>query len=146
MFGGRFKQSVPDTQASIPLTERDTRKQRLKDEISKCMQQLELDENNNPNNATSVTIKSESHRPPVASRLQNNNLLLNAARNSTSDGGFSAQNDNDTTSMTNLLMKYQQKRTSSNNSRQGLSGSVAHTAYLNQMFSNNNSYSNAPPY
>lgn len=78
MFGGRFRISVPDsTTASIPLTERDGRKQMLKDEITKCMQQLEIDENKNPNDAASMTMKSERLRPPIASKGSNslNNLL-----------------------------------------------------------------------
>ena len=72
MFGGRFRTSVPDSQsASIPLTERDSKKQMLKDEITKCMQQLEIDENKNPNNAT---MKSERLRPPIASKGGSNSL------------------------------------------------------------------------
>ena len=49
---------MPDT--TRPLTERDHHKRLLKEEINKCMRLLDLDENNNPNNATVVTLKSET--------------------------------------------------------------------------------------
>ena len=65
MFGGKFSQTLKQSHSSTLFIERDSRKQMLKDEISKCMKQLELDENNNPNNATSVTIKSEALRPKI---------------------------------------------------------------------------------
>ena len=63
IFNGLFKHSVPDTLSSIPPSDRESRKQMLKDEISKCMRQLELDENNHINGAgdaaNSLTAKSE---------------------------------------------------------------------------------------
>ena len=78
MFGGKFKHSVPDTlntMNSVPPSDRESRKQALKDEINKCMRQLEIDENNNPNDATSITAKSE--RPPMNMKPVNgvSNLL-----------------------------------------------------------------------
>ena len=82
MFGGRFGSSIPDTQASAPLTERDSRKLALKDEIRRCMRQLDFDENNNPNNATTCTSKTDQHRPPVDSRLPNRKLPSNGTRSS----------------------------------------------------------------
>ena len=66
MFGGRFNANATGGSYSPVIhSERESRKQMLKDEISKCMKQLELDENNNPNNATSVTIKSEAIKPRI---------------------------------------------------------------------------------
>lgn len=70
MFGGRFRTSVPDTitTSSVPLSDRDNKKKMLRDEIQRCMKQLDFDENNNPNNATttSAMIKSEMLlRPPL---------------------------------------------------------------------------------
>ena len=61
MFGGRFGQSMPDSSCvSCVMTDRDHHKKALKEEILKCLRQLDTDEsNNNPNNATSITVKSE---------------------------------------------------------------------------------------
>ena len=64
MFNGLFKHSVPDTISSVPPSDRESRKQMLKDEISKCMRQLELDENNQTVSSNlAATAKSERQRP-----------------------------------------------------------------------------------
>lgn len=69
---------MPDTNsASYALTERDNRKQLLKDEISKCMRKLEHDENNNPNNATTVSAKSEALLRPGPDVVQLSRGMLN---------------------------------------------------------------------
>ena len=78
MFGGQFKHSVPDTISYLPSSDRESRKQKLKDEISKCMMKLEMDENNNNiNNATTITAKSETHRPSMNLKpSKSSNILL----------------------------------------------------------------------
>ena len=71
------------------------------------MRQLELDENNNPNNATTVTIKSEALRPKIVQEkhgIDGYNGLSDVR--SSFDKPISAPRDVDETSMSNLLQKY----------------------------------------
>ena len=115
MFNGLFKHSVPDTISSIPPSDRESRKQMLKDEISKCMRQLELDENNQTVSSNlAATAKSERQRPvapimmvkPYSMQQQPSQNLQQFGR---PPSGLE-ENPADTTSMTDLLLKYQQKR------------------------------------
>ena len=99
MFGGRFGQSMPDT--TRPLTDRDQQKRLLKEEISKCMQRLEVDENNNPNNITSATIRSEVHAPVAFGSAIYDDLSHSATEHYAQE-----VSDVNTTSMSNLLLKY----------------------------------------
>ena len=117
IFNGLFKHSVPDTLSSIPPSDRESRKQMLKDEISKCMRQLELDENNQTtsSNNLAATAKSERQRPvapimvkpySMQQQPQQQNLPYHYAR---PPSGLD-ENPADMTSMTDLLLKYQHKR------------------------------------
>ena len=74
------------------------------------MQQLEIDENKNPNDAASMTMKSERLRPPIASKGFNslNNLLGQEVRPSinqqkSSHELYSVTQDDNSTSMSNPL-------------------------------------------
>jgi len=121
---------VPDTDFSCPLSERDSRKQLLKLEISKCMRQLDLNENTHPNNVTMLTegCQPQSGLLPVGLFSAGGTVTGQSAATKTT------HSEHDTTSMSNLLLKYQQKRNSSSYSRQA---EAAHQCYLNQLFSNN---------
>ena len=81
----------------------------------------EDDENNNPNNATTVSAKSEALLRPGPDVVQLSRGILNKdiiQHQSAQDPYVQfSMNDADSTSMSHILQKYQQKRESSNGSR-----------------------------
>ena len=102
----------------------------LREEIKRCMQQLEFDENNNPNHSANFTIKTDAPRPPIPARSSGN--FLPAAR---APGDLMSMNSvpaQEQTSMSSLLQKYQHSRPQSGMSGHG---KAAHNAYLNQLLS-----------